>query len=122
MIERLRADVLARYASIHAFCRDNPQLKRSIVYLVLGGRYPGNVGVQASKIRAALEKADQPSSCAENQSNGRQPAISRDEVGLVLQEVRCGHCRKLDRRGCPDCRRQTEKEAKELYQRLYPAK
>lgn len=119
MIEKLRADVLARYASIHAFCRDNPQLKRSIVYLVLGGRYPGKVGAQASKIRAALEKADQPLACAEN--NGRPPAISRDEVGLVLQEVRCGHCRKLDRRGCPDCRRQTEKEAKELYQRLYPA-
>ena len=40
----------------------------------------------------------------------------------ALQEIRCGNCRRLDRRGCGDCRTQTEREARELYSRLFPGR
>lgn len=110
-IESLRAEILARYASIHAFCRMNPTLKRATVYLVLSGKYPGKTEEQAAKIRAALH---------EREESAAGPALPREDVALALQAIRCGHCRKLDKRGCPECRRQTEREARELYARLYP--
>lgn len=111
-VESLRAEILARYASIHAFCRKNPLLKLATVYLVLSGRYPGRLETQAAKIRAALQgrKAETPPG----------PALTQDEMVSALQSIRCGNCRRLDKRGCPDCRRQTDKEARELYVRLYP--
>ncbi|MCH5277498.1 MAG: hypothetical protein J1E80_06635 [Desulfovibrionaceae bacterium] len=112
-LESLRAEILARYASIHAFCRMNPDLKRATVYLVLSGKYPGKTKEQAARIRAALHEKD-----AGAATHG--PDLPREEVVLALQSIRCGHCRKLDKRGCPECRRQTEREARELYARLYP--
>lgn len=112
--EKLKAEILARHASVHAFCKAHPELARATVYLVLSGKYPGSWTTQAAKIRKALA-AD----------NGETitivaPQMAREEIAPVLQEIRCGHCRRLDRRACPDCRRQTEKEALELYSRLYP--
>lgn len=113
-IKKLKAEVLERHASIHAFCKAHPELSRATVYLVLSGKYPGNLNMQAAKIRAALS-GDKPDNIA-----GKTPDILREDIAPVLQEIRCGHCRRLDRRSCPDCRRQTEKEALELYSRLYP--
>ena len=52
--ESLRAQVLDRYISVHAFCVAHPELKRSTVYMVLAGRYPGRTEKQAARIRAAL--------------------------------------------------------------------
>ncbi len=115
-IESLRAEILARYASIHAFCRRNPDLKRATVYLVLSGRYPGRTEAQAAKIRAALQGRKD----GEAQGPALTPNLTQDETVSALQSIRCGNCRRLDRRGCHDCRRQTEKEARELYVRLFP--
>ena len=53
-VDGLRAEVLARYASVYAFCRAHPELKRATVYLVLSGRYLGKWSFQAARIRAAL--------------------------------------------------------------------
>lgn len=89
----------------------NPDLKRATVYLVLSGKYPGKTEEQAAKIRAALHG---------KHTDAAGPALPREDVALALQSIRCGHCRKLDRRGCPECRRQTEREARDLYARLYP--
>lgn len=115
-LESLRMEVLERYASIHAFCRAHGELKRATVYMVLTGRYPGKMETQIAKIRAAL--AGTPSGSSQETA----PGLTREETVEELQTIRCSHCRRLDRRGCPDCRRQTEREARELYARLFPGR
>lgn len=115
-VEELRARVLERYVSVHAFCRAHPGLKRATVYLVLSGRYPGRVGGQAAKIRAALAGP------AENKEGLPAPGMmrpTRADVAETLQRIRCAHCRRLDRRDCTACRDQTEREGKELFTRLF---
>lgn len=132
-VERLRAQVLARYASVHAFCRKHPELKRSTVYLVLAGRYPGRWDEQAALIRAALtgrEEMPTPPApdvaeggpkgrCDEGSCGHRQQSVTREVVAEVLQKIRCAHCRRLDRRDCMACRDQTEREGKELFSMLF---
>lgn len=114
-VEGLRAQVLDRYASVHAFCRAHPELKRATVYLVLSGRYPGNWGAQAARIRAALAgTTETPVAPA--------PGVKRETVAETLQAIRCAHCRRLDRRDCVACRDQTEREGKELFARLFQEK
>ena len=112
-IESLRADILARYVSIHAFCKLHPELTRATVYQVLAGKYPGRVDKKVAVIRAALrgQQAEAPHT---------RPALTQDETAAALQSIRCGNCRKLDKRGCPDCRHQTDREARELFVRLFP--
>ena len=56
MAHELKRAILARYKSIHAFCRQHPELKRSTVYQVLAGKYAGHAGRQLAAIRAALEQ------------------------------------------------------------------
>lgn len=115
-VERLRAQVLARYASVHAFCRNHPELKRSTVYLVLAGRYPGRWDEQAALIRAALTgRKEMPKPPAPDSAEG----VTREAVAETLQKIRCAHCRRLDRRDCMACRDQTEREGKELFSRLF---
>lgn len=114
-VEELRARVLDRYASVHAFCRAHPELKRATVYLVLSGRYPGNRSVQAARIRAALagERAALETSA---------PKMTGEDVAEALRKIRCAHCRRLDRRECRACRDQTEREGKDLAARLFQEK
>lgn len=116
-VDGLRARILERHASVHAFCRAHPELKRATVYLVLSGRYPGNADRQAARIRAAL---------AGEKPYGAEPAhglqVERETVVETLQRIRCEHCRRLDRRDCMACRNQTEREGKELFTRLFQEK
>ena len=114
-VNELRALVLARYASVHAFCRAHPELKRATVYLALSGRYPGKLNVQAARIRAALsgERAVPETSV---------PRLTGEDVAEALRKIRCAHCRRLDRRECGACRDQTEREGKELAARLFQEK
>ena len=105
-VEELRQHILAKYKTPHAFCRGNPDLKRSTVYQVLAGKYPGNTGKQVERIYAALAGVEIP-------PPGRQ-ILTEAEAYTVLQETKCAHCRKLDKRSCPDCRTQTEREARAL--------
>ena len=106
----LKDAVLARYRSVYAFCRAHPEIKRATVYLVLSGRYPGKWNEQAAKIQAALSEAGE---------SPRAQEVTPDVVGKALQEIRCSHCRRLDRRECPSCREQTERESEELFFRLF---
>ncbi|MGE4195414.1 MAG: hypothetical protein AB7E51_18675 [Pseudodesulfovibrio sp.] len=53
-MHNLRADILARFGSVHRFCRQHPFLNRSTVYMVLAGKYGGNTKLQAQRIRDAL--------------------------------------------------------------------
>lgn len=111
-IENLKADILKRYASIHAFCKAHPELSRASVYLALSGKYPGNSGNQAARIRAALAKPQEIPPQA-------LPQVSATTLADTLQEIRCAHCRRLDRRECMACRDQTGREGNELFSRLF---
>lgn len=110
----LRARILSSYVSVHAFCRAHPELKRATVYMVLAGTYPGRTDMQVAKIRAALSGA-----APEKNTAVPMPRVTVEDLTAVLQEVRCAHCRRLDRRECAACRAQTEREGKELFSRLF---
>ena len=118
--DSLRARVLERYVSVYAFCRAHPDLKRATVYLVLSGRYPGDCRAQAAKIQAALAEGTEPPAPDTALENLPRPvSVEREAVVETLQNIRCGHCRRLDRRECAACREQTDREGKELYRRLF---
>lgn len=113
--ESLRALVLDRYVSVYAFCRAHPELKRATVYMVLSGRYPGRWNVHAARIRAALDGTG-------NSAGTPVPGVTQGAVTETLQNIRCAHCRRLDRRECRACRDQTDREGKELFNRLFQEK
>jgi hypothetical protein len=53
--ETLRAAIVQRYGSVHQFCRRHKnRLNRATVYMVLKGKYPGDVPRQAYRIMEAL--------------------------------------------------------------------
>lgn len=112
----LKAAIISRHGSIHAFCRRHAgegagQLKRSTVYMVLAGRYPGKVAPQLAKICAALAEADG----ANTSDPVFLPTLPSSEVlTTALQNIRCKHCRTLDKSRCGGCRVQTSREAEEL--------
>ena len=101
-LDELRARIVERYGSLHAFCKAHPELKRSSVYLVMSGRYPGRSENQTVRIEAALSA----------------PPMSAEDMADALQEIRCSNCRLLDRRNCLECRTRTRREAEELHARM----
>lgn len=53
--ETLRAAIVRRFGSVHQFCRRHKgRLNRATVYMVLAGKYPGDVPRQAQRIMEAL--------------------------------------------------------------------
>ena len=101
-LERLRADILARYASIYQFCRQHENLKRSTVYAVLAGRYAGDAKEQLARIRKA------------------QPVVlTRERLAEVLQQVKCRRCRPASRRKCQRCRVVTFEESRAMIDFLH---
>lgn len=108
----LKEEILARYISIHAFCKAHPELSRGTVYQMVSGRYGGNFANQASKIRAALaESGGIPQNATTMPDSG--------QIYEALQEIRCQNCRRLNRRECTVCRDQTVREANLLHEKLY---
>jgi hypothetical protein len=105
-LDGLRMAILARHRTVYAFCRANPDLQRSTVYLILSGKYPGNTARQIDRITGVLTGA--------GPQTERRPAISAREAYPILQQAKCAHCRKLDKRGCPECNTQTAREAQAL--------
>ena len=107
-LERLRADILARYASIYQFCRQHENLKRSTVYAVLAGRYAGDAKEQLARIRKALD------------GPGPQPVVlTRERLAEVLQQVKCRRCRPASRRKCQRCRVVTFEESRAMIDFLH---
>lgn len=104
----LRAAILTRYRSIHAFCKAHAELKRATVYLVLSGKYPGNATRQKVRILEALGAAPE--------HRPAVPAVGR--IAETLQQCKCTHCRRPDRRGCRGCRNQTAREGVALTEYL----
>jgi hypothetical protein len=109
-LDVIRQAVRDRYRTAHALCRANPGLTRSTVYLVLSGRYPGNVTRQIGKIENALAGG---AALPEPRR-----IIDAQEAYSVLQEAKCAYCRKLDKRACPECNTQTAREAQALEEYL----
>lgn len=103
-LERLRSEILTRYGSIHAFCRQHEILKRSTVYAVLSGSFRGEAREQMLRIREAL--------------NGPGPQAEKptaEEIESVLQQTKCHGCRPVNRRKCQRCRERTEQEARAVF-------
>lgn len=107
--ESLRARVLDRWPTLHAFCRAHPELKRSTVYMVLAGQYPGNAEKQLERIALALDAGEREV----------PPAVTAEGMAEALQHIRCGQCRKYGKRQCPRCRTRTGMEARALFARLF---
>lgn len=42
-LSELKRQILRNYVSIHAFCRQHPEVGRSTVYALLAGKYRGQV-------------------------------------------------------------------------------
>lgn len=113
-LDELRARIVERHGSLHAFCKAHPELKRSSVYLVMSGRYPGRSENQIIRIEAALEG----NACAARAGLASAPSMSAEDMADALQEIRCSNCRLLDRRNCLECRTRTRREAEELHARM----
>lgn len=55
-IAALRREIVARYRTVHRFCRAmRGVVNRATVYMILAGTYGGDVARQAARIREALE-------------------------------------------------------------------
>lgn len=113
-LDELRARIVERYGSLHAFCKAHPELKRSSVYLVMSGRYPGRSENQTVRIEAALEGNIHTA----RSGLASAPPMSAEDMADALQEIRCSNCRLLDRRNCLECRTRTRREAEELHARM----
>lgn len=83
-IAALRREVVGRYRTVHAFCRANRHLNRSTVYMVLAGRYPGNLERQAGRILATLDGTTREAELFE--------AIKRAACERCDVSVPCGRC------------------------------
>lgn len=106
-LESLRADILARYASVYQFCRQHENLKRSTVYAVLAGRYAGDAKEQLARIQEALD------------GPGHHPEIpTPGRIAEVLQRTKCRRCRPVSRRKCQRCHEKTEQEAQAVMEFL----
>jgi hypothetical protein len=105
-LDAVRAGIREKYRTTHAFCRAKPELKRATVYLVLSGKYPGNNERQLGKIEEALT--------GETALAEPRRIIQAREAFEILQGAKCAYCRKLDKRGCAECRTQTMREAQAL--------
>ena len=90
----LKERIVARYGSIHAFCKGHGELNRSTVYMVLSGRYPGRIERQAGRIEAVL--AD------------RGPEV---RVYQILREVACAGCKKMRGKRCKSCQDRMQAQA-----------
>lgn len=113
-LDELRARIVERHGSLHAFCKAHPELKRSSVYLVMSGRYPGRSENQIIRIEAALEGNIHTALAG----LASAPPMSAEDMADALQEIRCNNCRLLDRRNCLECRTRTRREAEELHARM----
>ena len=89
--EDLRADILARYKSLYAFCGATG-LPRGTVYQVIRGRYAGDYEKQYGRIRKAL---DSPQA-------GRE--AERETIRKALAKTACAMC-DMGKRRCRKMRR-----------------
>ena len=104
-LEAIKAAIAKRHKSLHAFCRAHPELNRSTVYMLMVGNYPGDFERQAARIEQSLTGKEE---------EARPVPITTQEAHEVLQRAKCAHCRRLDKRGCPECNTQTAREAEAL--------
>lgn len=83
----LREAIEQRYGTVHKFCRRHKdRLNRATVYMILAGKYPGNVATQTRRILEALGLA-----------RGRE-----DELHEAIKGVACARC-SVQRRPCDRC-------------------
>ena len=80
-LDKIRAAILQRFGSIHAFCALHANLNRTTVYAILNGRYAGNTSKQLGRIAAALDG---------DKANSNLPSL--EEISAAIREVACKKC------------------------------
>lgn len=104
-LKALKIAIMERYKTPYAFWRNNPEVKRSTLYMILNGKYPGDLEKQLTKLEILLKGEPEPL---------KLPVIKAKEAYSILQKTKCVHCRKIDKRFCPECNTQTMREAEAL--------
>lgn len=86
-IPELHAEILARYGTVHRFCkRHKGRICRSAVYMLLAGTYPGSQVAQVLRIAEAL-------GLAKGQEQQAMEAIKSVACARCAVKARpCGRC------------------------------
>lgn len=85
-VATLLQEIMARYVTVHRFCKQHRELNRSTVYMVLKGRYPGNAERQLERMRKAL-----------------QGEVSTEERAYqAIRQTACARC-SVTTQGCNRC-------------------
>ncbi|ABB40153.1 hypothetical protein Dde_3359 [Oleidesulfovibrio alaskensis G20] len=79
-------EITSRYRTVHRFCKAHGELNRSTVYMVLKGRYPGNVERQLERMRQAL----------------RGEVSVEERAYQAIRETACARCT-VTNQGCRRC-------------------
>ncbi len=99
--EALKAAILEKHASLHAFCKAHKgEIARSSVYQVVHGNYPGNTSKQAARIEKLLHEP------AEN--------VNFSQIFLDLKKVACSRCKKKGKGGCRRCQATMREQAEKI--------
>lgn len=107
VLEKIKKQILGQYKTVHAFCKENPDVKRSTVYQILAGKYSGDRDKQIKRIQGVLAGV-------EKKQGTHHSDLLALEVYNVLQKTKCAYCTKLKKSACPECWVQTEREAQAL--------
>ncbi len=88
----LREAIVRRYGSVHRFCRRHKdRLNRATVYMLLAGKYPGDIERQARRIMEAM-------GLAKGQEEQAMEAIKHTACQRCSVTARpCGRCDELFR-------------------------
>lgn len=88
-LDLIAREIEARYATVHQFCKLHRELNRSTVYMVLKGRYPGNMERQIGRLQEALQGVVS----IEEKAFQAIRQIACDRCVVTAQE--CCRCKKL---------------------------
>lgn len=95
-IDTLRAAILARHPSVYAFCKANAgKISKSVVVLLLAGKYPGNVERQTAKLWGIVHGL--PGTTAQ--------AADAKTIAATLEAVACRMCgvKRKKKKQCRQC-------------------
>lgn len=106
-LKAVQKAIKERYRTPHRFNRRNPEIKRSTLYLILAGKYPGNIEKQLYRIESCLANIQET-------PEKQHLTLSAKDAYTVLQATKCANCRKLDKKMCSECNTQTMREAQAI--------
>lgn len=86
-LDELKERIEARHGTVYRFCRKHRELNRATVYMVLRGRYGGNLTRQLRRIRAALDGE----------------VSMEDRAFAAIRRAACARCATVRKDDCTRC-------------------